>query len=72
VPLQKQISDEVLLRYNGMLISTFELLEQSRAQIESVQNYLDALHDFWVAEAELNSTLQGTGASMSSRGRNNE
>lgn len=61
VPLQKQISDEVLLRYNGMLISTFELLEQSRAQIESVQNYLDALHDFWVAEAELNSTLQGTG-----------
>jgi len=69
VPLQKQISNEVLLRYNGMLISTFELLEQSRAQIESVQNYLDALHDFWVAEAELNSTLQGTGASMSSIAR---
>lgn len=69
VPLQKQISDEVLLRYNGMLISTFELLEQSRAQIESVQAYLDALQDFWAAEAELNIALLGTGESMSSIAR---
>ncbi|WP_068858425.1 TolC family protein [Perlucidibaca aquatica] len=59
VPLQKQISDELLLRYNGMLISTFELLAQSREQIASTDAYLSALQDFWAAEADLASVLQG-------------
>ncbi|UUZ52433.1 TolC family protein [Massilia sp. H-1] len=31
VPLKKRISDEQLLRYNGMLISVFELLADARA-----------------------------------------
>lgn len=61
VPLQKQISDEVLLRYNGMLISTFELLAQSREQIASTDAYLSALQDFWAADADLASVLQGSG-----------
>jgi len=65
VPLQKQISDEVLLRYNGMLISTFELLAQARDQVASTDAYLAALEDFWVAEADLTSTLQGAGGGMS-------
>lgn len=65
VPLQKQISDEVLLRYNGMLISTFELLAQARDQVASTDAYLAALEDFWVAEADLTSTLQGSGSGMS-------
>jgi outer membrane protein TolC len=30
VPLRKQIADEVLLRYNGMLASVFELLADAR------------------------------------------
>ena len=59
LPLQQQIADEVLLRYNGMLISTFELLAQSQAQVDSMNAYLAALQDFWLAEAELNSSLQG-------------
>lgn len=60
LPLQKQISDEVLLRYNGMLISTFELLAQSREQIASTEAYLSALQDFWESEADLASVLQGS------------
>lgn len=60
MPLQQQISDEVLLRYNGMLISTFELLAQSQVQVDSMNAYLAALQDFWQAEAELTSSLQGT------------
>lgn len=59
VPLQKQISDEVLLRYNGMLISTFELLAQAREQVASTDAYLAALQDFWMAHADLDSILQG-------------
>lgn len=61
LPLQKQISDDVLLRYNGMLISTFELLAQAREQVASTEAYLSALQAFWLAQADLDSALQGSG-----------
>lgn len=53
VPLQQRISEENLLRYNGMLIGVFDLLADARAQVHSVAAYLDALRDFWVAQADL-------------------
>lgn len=59
VPLKKRISDEMLLRYNGMLASVFELLADSREQVGAVNAYLDALRDFWLADAELQSRLTG-------------
>ena len=52
-PLIKRISNENLLRYNGMLIGVFELLADARLQIGSVQGYIDALRDFWIAQADL-------------------
>ena len=60
VPLRKRISDENVLRYNGMLISVFELLADARQQVASVNNYIDALRDFWVADATLQVVLTGT------------
>ena len=68
VPLRKVIADEMVLRYNGMLVSVFELLAESREQVASVILSLDAQRDFWLADAALQSTLLGnpmTGASMS-------
>jgi outer membrane protein TolC len=59
VPLRKRISDENVLRYNGMLISVFELLADARSQIGAVNAYIDALRDFWVAEASLDLALNG-------------
>ncbi len=59
VPLKKRISEENLLRYNGMLIGVFELLADARSQITGVSQYLDALRDFWVADAELEMALLG-------------
>jgi outer membrane protein TolC len=53
VPLRKQISDEVLLRYNGMLASVFELLADSREQLASVNAAIDTQRDFWIAETQL-------------------
>ena len=53
VPLQQRISEQNLLRYNGMLIGVFELLADARSQVHSVASYLDALRDFWVAQADL-------------------
>ena len=59
VPLKKRISEENQLRYNGMLIGVFELLADARSQIASVQGYIDALRDFWVAQADLDMALVG-------------
>ena len=59
VPLRKRISEENLLRYNGMLISVFELLSDSREQVRGVADYVQALRDFWVAETNLQSALTG-------------
>jgi outer membrane protein TolC len=53
VPLRKRISEENLLRYNGMLISVFELLTDARQQIISVNAYIDALRDFWISDSTL-------------------
>jgi outer membrane protein TolC len=69
VPLRKRISDENLLRYNGMLASVFELLADSREQVRSVAAYVEALRDFWTADTNLQTAITGRspGASESSR-----
>jgi outer membrane protein TolC len=59
VPLRKTIADENLLRYNGMLISVFELLADAREQVSSVRQAIGAQRDFWLADAMLRSTLIG-------------
>jgi len=57
VPLRKRISEEMLLRYNGMLSSVFELLADSRDAVASVNAYLEAQRDFWIADADLQMAL---------------
>ncbi|HWR76433.1 MAG TPA: TolC family protein [Thiobacillus sp.] len=59
VPLKKRISDETLLRYNGMLIGVFELLADARSQIASVNAAIEAQRDFWLADADLAMALVG-------------
>ena len=59
VPIRRRIADENLLRYNGMLIGVFELLADARAQIASVNSAIEALRDFWLAEADLQMSLIG-------------
>ena len=70
VPLKKRIADENVLRYNGMIVGVFDLLADSRAQTASVAAYLDALRDYWLADADLSMarigrpTLSGVTASL--------
>ncbi|MBI5278426.1 MAG: TolC family protein [Burkholderiales bacterium] len=59
VPLRKTISDENVLRYNGMLIGVFELLADARDQIATVMAAINAQQQFWLANAALASTLVG-------------
>jgi outer membrane protein, multidrug efflux system len=60
VPLRKFISDEVLLRYNGMLLGVFDLLGDMRTQIMAVNSAIEAQRDFWLADADLQTVLSGT------------
>lgn len=62
VPLRRLISDEVLLRYNGMLVSVFELLADSREQVSVVSAAIEAQRDFWIADTDLNAALTGSGS----------
>jgi outer membrane protein TolC len=59
VPLRKRISEEMLLRYNGMLASVFELLADSRDQVAAVNAYIESVRDFWLAESDLQMALTG-------------
>jgi outer membrane protein TolC len=59
VPLRQRIAEENVLRYNGMLIGVFELLADARTQINGVNASIDALRDFWVAQADLETALLG-------------
>ncbi len=68
VPLNQRISEENLLRYNGMLIGVFELLADARSQIASVHGAIQALRDFWIAQADLDMALIGKPSLASSAG----
>jgi outer membrane protein TolC len=61
VPLRRKISDEVMLRYNGMLASVFELLADSREQANSVNTAIEAQRDFWIADTRLQGAISGAG-----------
>jgi outer membrane protein TolC len=68
VPLRKKISEENLLRYNGMLISVFELLADAREQVTAVTAAIEAGRDYWIAEANLETALT-TGSPAAPGGR---
>jgi len=69
VPLRQRILEENVLRYNGMLIGVFDLLADARAQIASVHAAIDALRDFWLAQADLEMALVGRPALSAPTGR---
>ncbi len=60
VPLRKFINDEVVLRYNGMLSSVWDLLADVRMNIAAVNASIEAQRDFWLADTDLQLVLTGT------------
>ena len=59
LPLRTVISEETLLRYNGMLIGVFELLSDAREQVDTVIAAIESSERFWLAEADLQASLLG-------------
>jgi outer membrane protein TolC len=65
LPLRQFINDEITLRYNGMLLSVFDLLADTRAQAQATSSAMEAQRDFWLAEADLQTLLAGAPVALS-------
>ena len=67
VPLRKKVLAENQLHYNGMLISPFALFADARAQVASVNAYIEKLNAFWLADTALQMSLVGDISLMEGR-----
>jgi outer membrane protein TolC len=63
LPLRKQIQDEALLQYSGMLIDVTTLIADARARILSNAQAIEARRDFWIADVDLKHAVIGGGVS---------
>jgi outer membrane protein, multidrug efflux system len=59
LPLRQFIHDEMVLRYNGMLISVFDLLADSQTYAMARNTTAMAQRDFWLAHTDLQALLAG-------------
>ncbi len=57
--MQTAKQEEVLLRYNGMLKSTWDLLDAARERLAADTAAAQALRDFWLAHVNLQAVLAG-------------
>jgi hypothetical protein len=60
LPLRKKVNEEMVLRYNGMLASVWELLAETRASMLVVYAGIEAQRDFWLADTDLQLVLTGS------------
>ncbi|MGJ7611768.1 MULTISPECIES: TolC family protein [unclassified Variovorax] len=60
LPLRRKVNEEMVLRYNGMLASVWELLGETRASMLAVNAGIEAQRDFWLADTDLQLVLTGS------------
>jgi outer membrane protein TolC len=65
LPLRKIISDEMQLRFSSMQVDVFALLTEVRQRIAALRAAIDAKRDFWLAQSELQTAINGGGRSES-------
>lgn len=59
LPLQTALEQETLLRYNGMLQSTWDLIEAARARLSAAAEVTRSRHAFWQAQLAWDTLLAG-------------
>ncbi len=59
LPLHQRIVEESQLHYNAMQLGPVQLLRAREQQIETTVGYVEALRDYWLAEADLGQILNG-------------
>ena len=65
LPLRRIVSQETLLRYNGMLTDVFDLLAEARERIASNIAAIEARRAFLLAEIDLRAAIIGGGGANS-------
>jgi outer membrane protein TolC len=66
LPLRGIISDEMQLRFSSMQVDVFALLTEARQRIASLRAAIDAKREFFLAQAELQTAVNGGGSGGSS------
>jgi outer membrane protein TolC len=62
LPLRKIITEEMQLRFSSMQIDVFALLVEARQRIASLRAAIEAKRDFWFAQSDLSTAVNGGGA----------
>ncbi len=65
LPLRKIITEEMQLRFSSMQIDVFALLTEARQRIASLRAGIEAKRDFWFAQSDLQTAVNGGGSSES-------
>ena len=66
LPASQAVLEETQREYNGMLMGVYDLIDDTREQIEAGREYVETLRDYWIAEAEL---AQSVGGKLPEQGR---
>jgi outer membrane protein TolC len=61
LPLRKIISDEMQLRFGSMQNDVFAVLTEARLRIASLRAAIEAKREFWLAQSELKTAVNGGG-----------
>jgi outer membrane protein TolC len=67
LPLRKIISDEMQLRFSSMQVDVFALLTEARQRIAALRAAIEAKREFWLAQSELKTAVNGGGSSSESQ-----
>jgi outer membrane protein TolC len=62
--LQSIVSEEILRRYNGMLVDPFPLLENARRRVLLQAAAIEAKRDYWLAGTDLRAAISGPAEAM--------
>ncbi|MBR1208086.1 MULTISPECIES: TolC family protein [unclassified Bradyrhizobium] len=65
LPLRKIITEEMQLRFSSMQIDVFALLTEARQRIASLRAGIEAKRDFWFAQSDLQTVVNGGGSGES-------
>ena len=63
LPVRAQIAEEMMLRYNGMLLSVLDVIANARDQAQSQRASIEAKRNFWLADSILEAAMNGSSSS---------
>jgi outer membrane protein TolC len=67
LPLRQIISDEMQLRFSSMQVDVFALLTEARQRIAGLRAAIEAKREFWLAQSELKTAVNGGGGGETQR-----